>query len=272
MSVFSDYQTHCRKIHRGLEAFEENTDTSSAYSSASQLKRSIKRGNSVPLTDYENVLWYGTITVGTPAVNFTGKSPLTRHWQIIVARLTEQHSVQFDTGSGDLVIPGANCDSTCDGHTLYNSSASSTSSDFNQTFEIQSGSGNHSSTVTGEQYTDIVTLAGYKVSSHCTEYILLSFIDICQATRQRLGAADNYPADGLLGMGYESISRYGASPVFQTLVSQGQVSTPEFGFYLAESGSELYIGGTNPNHYTGPFTYTPVTKQVKIHGTVVPSI
>ena len=73
-------------------------------------------------------------------------------------------------------------------------------------------------------------------------------------------------------MGYASISMYGASPVFQTLVSQGQVSTPEFGFYFAESGSEIYIGGTNPNHYTGPFTYTPVTKKVKMHGTVVPSI
>ena len=69
-------------------------------------------------------------------------------------------------------------------------------------------------------------------------------------------------------MGYASISMYGASPVFQTLVSQGQVSTPEFGFYFAESGSELYIGGTNPNHYTGSFTYMPVTKKVKMHGTV----
>jgi len=47
--------------------------------------------------------------------------------------------------------------------------------------------------------------------------------------------------------------------VFQTLVSQGQVSSPVFSFYFAESGSELYIGGTNHNHYTGSFTYMPVT-------------
>ena len=65
-------------------------------------------------------------------------------------------------------------------------------------------------------------------------------------------------------MGYESISVYGASPVFQTLVSQGQVSTPVFGFYFAESGSELYIGGTDQNHYTGSFTYMPVTIQVGV--------
>ena len=86
LSDFSNYQTLCRKIQSGVEAFERNTD--SAHPSASQLKRSIKRGNSDPLTDDNAQLWYGSITVGTPAVTFTGKSPF-RHWQIIVARLTE---------------------------------------------------------------------------------------------------------------------------------------------------------------------------------------
>ncbi|KAN0138186.1 eukaryotic aspartyl protease [Lactarius tabidus] len=214
------------KMQRGFEAFERNTG--SAHPSASQVKRSTKRGNGDPLTDDDAQLWYGSITVGTPPVTFT---------------------VDFDTGSSDLFLPGSHCGSTCDGHTLYKPSASSTSRDFDQTFELQYGDG---STVSGEQYTDIVTLAGSK------------------ATGQRLGAAstyssgfqsDQFPADGLLGMGYESISSYGASPVFQTLVSQGQVSTPEFGFYFAESGSELYIGGTNQNHYTGSFTYMPVTTQ-----------
>ncbi|KAF8265090.1 acid protease [Lactarius quietus] len=214
------------KIQRGFEAFERNTG--SAHPSASQLMGSTKRGNGDPLTDDSAQLWYGSITVGTPAVTYT---------------------VDFDTGSSDLFLPGSDCGSTCDGHTLYNPSASSTSGDFGQTFELQYGDG---STVRGKQYTDTVTLSGYK------------------ATGQRFGAATTYssgfeshsfPADGLLGMGYESISSYGASPVFQTLVSQGHVSTPEFRFYFAESGSELYIGGTNQNHYTGSFTYMPVTTQ-----------
>ena len=96
-------------------------------------------------------------------------------------------------------------------------------------------------------------------------------MDLFQATGQRLGAAktyssgfrsDQFPVDGLLGMGYESISSYGASSVFQTLVSQDQVSAPVFSFYLTESGSELYIGGTNQDHYTGSFTYMPVTIEV----------
>ncbi len=102
---------------------------------------------------------------------------------------------------------------------------------------------------------------------------------LCQATAQRLGAATTYssefrsnafPADGLLGMAYESMSNYKASPVFQSLVSQGQVSIPVFSFYFAGSGSELYIGGTNQNHYTGSFTYMPVT--IKVGRTMMPSV
>jgi hypothetical protein len=67
-------------MQRGFEAFERNTG--SAHPSASQMKRSIKRGNSDPLTDDDAQLWYGSITVGTPPVTFTGKLPF-RLWQII---------------------------------------------------------------------------------------------------------------------------------------------------------------------------------------------
>ncbi|KAI9444480.1 acid protease [Lactarius indigo] len=212
------------KIQRGFEAFERNTGA--VHPSASQLKGLRKKGSGDPLIDDIEEMWYGPITVGTPAVTYT---------------------VDFDTGSSDMFLPASKCDSSCSGHTLYNPKSSSTSSDVRQTFELQYADG---STVSGEQYTDTVTLAGYK------------------ATRQTLGAAttfssefqsDQFPADGVLGMAYESISDYGASPVFQTLVSQGQVSVPVFSFYLSESGSELYIGGTNKDHYKGSFTYMPVT-------------
>ncbi len=75
----------------------------------------------------------------------------------------------FDTGSSDLFLPASNCDSTYSGHTLYDPSASSTSSDVGQTFQFQYGDG---STVSGEQYTDTVTLAGYKGGYYRTEHIL----------------------------------------------------------------------------------------------------
>jgi cathepsin D len=63
-------------------------------------------------------------------------------------------------------------------------------------------------------------------------------------------------------MGFQSISVYNAAPLFQSLISQGQLDQQVFSFYLAEQGSELYIGGTNPSHYTSDFTYVPVTTEV----------
>ena len=72
------------------------------------------------------------------------------------------------------------------------------------------------------------------------------------------------PFDGLLGMGYQSISQYNSPPFFQTIVAQGVATQPVFAFKLAQSGSELYLGGVNSKLFTGTFTYAPVTTQVCI--------
>ncbi|KAI6151261.1 aspartic peptidase domain-containing protein [Pisolithus tinctorius] len=183
---------------------------------------------SIPLTDGNNVLWYGTISVGTPAVDFL---------------------VDFDTGSADLVLPSSSCDSTCNGHTLYNPNTSSTAASLGQTFMLSYGDG---SSVQGEQYTDTVVIAGYT------------------ATNQTFGAATQYssnlqsptfPADGLMGMGFKSLSIYGANPVIQTLIDNNVISDPVFSVKLASSGSELRLGGINSDLYSGSLTYTPVTQQ-----------
>lgn len=63
-------------------------------------------------------------------------------------------------------------------------------------------------------------------------------------------------------MGFEEISSYGASPVFETFMSEGQTTASVFGFKLSSSGAELTVGGTNPSLYKGDFTYTPVTTKV----------
>jgi cathepsin D len=71
----------------------------------------------------------------------------------------------------------------------------------------------------------------------------------------------NFPADGLLGMAFPAISVYGASPLFQSLVTAGAVAQPVFGFHLAPAGAELFVGGTNPALAAGEFTYVPVTRE-----------
>jgi cathepsin D len=74
--------------------------------------------------------------------------------------------------------------------------------------------------------------------------------------------SDGFPADGLMGMGFQTISHYNAPPVFQTLISEGVVTSQVFGFKFATSGSELFIGGTNSALYTGSFTWIPLTIEV----------
>ncbi|KAH0826659.1 aspartic peptidase domain-containing protein [Lanmaoa asiatica] len=179
--------------------------------------RHIKRDD-ISLSEVNSNMWMGTISVGTPPQNFT---------------------VDFDTGSADLVLPDQACDSTCDGHTRYDPTASSSSVDLGKAFLLTYRDG---SDVNGTQYADNVYMGGY------------------EAVNQTLVVATTYssgfqtPAflpDGLLGMGFPQISVSGTSPVFQTMVSNDVVPQGVFGFALSsESGkSELTIGGTNTNMY-----------------------
>ena len=70
------------------------------------------------------------------------------------------HTVAFDTGSSDLFIPSTACGESCNGHKLYNPSASSTSKDLEKEFALTYRDG---SEVNGEQYTDVVAIAGLVV-------------------------------------------------------------------------------------------------------------
>ncbi|THH12232.1 hypothetical protein EW145_g105 [Phellinidium pouzarii] len=228
------------KIARGFANYERNTGRMHPnYYSSALHKRST---GTVKLTDDKAQLWYGSVSVGTPSITYT---------------------VDFDTGSSDFFLPGSKCGSTCLSHKKYDTSSSSTAKDVGKTFSLAYGDG---STVSGEQFTDTVTLGGLT------------------ATKQRVGAAIEYssgfessefPPDGLLGMGFQSISDYNSPPVFQTLVSQGKTSSSEFGFTMLTSGSELYIGGIDTSKFLGSLTYTPVTQegywQIKLGGASVGS-
>ncbi|KAH7928167.1 acid protease [Leucogyrophana mollusca] len=212
------------KIQRGLSAYAKNTGAPSAH--AKTLSR--RSSGSDPLTDDSGVRWYGDITVGTPPTTY---------------------SVDFDTGSADLFLPGTDCGSSCDGHKLYNPASSSTSKDVNKTFTMMYGDG---SSVLGEQYTDTVSIAGYAAKNQ-----------VLGVASQYSSAfsSSNFAPDGLMGLAFKLVSTYNSDSVFQTLVAQGAVPQSIFSFKLATSGSELRIGGMNNALYTGGFTWTDVTEE-----------
>lgn len=214
------------KILRGLDTYSRNSGQ--RHPLTPDIVTSKRAVGEDPLVDQSSQLWTGSISVGTPPLSFT---------------------VDFDSGSSDLFLPSKDCDATCSGHTAYDTSASSTSQALGKTFSLAYGDG---STVSGDQFIDTVSIAGLT------------------ATNQTLGAATkysdgfssaNFPADGLMGMGFQSISEYNAPPVFQSLVAAGQTSEPVFAMKLTASGSELTIGGLNNDLFTGEFTYVPVTQE-----------
>lgn len=174
------------------------------------------------LTSVHNAIWYATISVGTPA---------------------QSYAVSVDTGSADLMLPGAEC-STCDGHTSYDHTMSSTSKDMNVTFNAQDAA-------SGEVYSDNVSLMGLKATGQP--------IAVASSYSSSYNV-QNFPADGVLGLAFDTISSFKGSSVFSTLVSQGQVTQRQFGVRLADP-AELTIGGADASAYSGDLTYVPVTNK-----------
>jgi len=153
------------------------------------------------------------------------------------------HLQDFDTGSSDLWVPGKGVS----GFTTFDSSQSSTVENSTDSFQISYGDG---SSVSGPVYTDTVTVAGLS------------------AVAQHFSAVSNMgtdfgatPVDGILGLGFETISNLGERPFFKTLWEEGHVSQNLFSFVLGDADDgELYLGGLDNAKYSGELTYTPVTQ------------
>eukprot|EP01100_Stratorugosa_tubuloviscum_P001494 TRINITY_DN132_c6_g1_i1.p1 TRINITY_DN132_c6_g1~~TRINITY_DN132_c6_g1_i1.p1 ORF type:complete len:393 (-),score=195.07 TRINITY_DN132_c6_g1_i1:67-1245(-) len=187
----------------------------------------------VPLTNYEDTQYYGPITLGTPAQNFL---------------------VVFDTGSSNLWVPSTKCDNNaaCKNHNKYDSTKSSTYISNGTQFEIKYGTG----AVSGFISQDNLNIGGLLVIG------------------QQFGEAVKEPGlvfveakfDGILGMGFETISVDHVTPVWYNILNQGLVNQGVFAFWLDQDpdkadGGEIYLGSVNNRRYTGSISYVPLTSE-----------
>lgn len=178
--------------------------------------------------------YYGEISIGTPPQNF---------------------GVVFDTGSANLWVPSSKCgdfDLACDLHTRYDSSKSSTYKANGKQFKIQYGSGS----MVGFLSQDTVRVGAITVNDQV----------FAEATQEPGLAFVAAQFDGIMGMGFDTISVDQVPPVWYNMLSQKLVSEPVFGFWLnrnssEKSGGEMDLGGVDPSHYTGAFTTVNVTKK-----------
>jgi cathepsin D len=184
----------------------------------------------VPVHNFENAQYYGPISVGTPPQDF---------------------NVIFDTGSSNLWVPSVNC-KDCGSHPRYDATKSSTYKKNGTAFYIRYGSGPVSGTFDG----DDVTVGNIKTTGGVQQ-----FAEILDVSGLGLAYAVG-KFDGILGLGFQSISVGGVPTVFQTMMAQGLVEDTIFAFYLSPSSGqdgELVIGGLDKDHFSGPISYVPLT-------------
>ena len=70
--------------------------------------------------------------------------------------------------------------------------------------------------------------------------------------------------DGILGLGYDSISVNKIPPPFYKMLDQGLLDEPVFAFYLSDTSSddsEAIFGGIDDAHYTGKMTKIPLRRK-----------
>ncbi|TRM65583.1 aspartic peptidase domain-containing protein [Schizophyllum amplum] len=153
-------------------------------------------------------------------------------WQgnVTIGTPPQTFRIDFDTGSSDLWIPGKNCTSDdCATKAVFDPSASSSSEAQEGEFSINYADG---SNVQGDIFTDIVNVGSVEVKKQYFPLLI-----------------------PIMGLAFPRISKLAQDPFFVNAKSQSALSNFQFSFYLAEQGSELYLGGTNQDHYTGEVEY-----------------
>jgi len=193
-----------------------------------------RAGVTVPITNVADAQYFGEISIGEPEQTFT---------------------VVFDTGSSNLWVPSSQCywyDIACWIHHRYDSSQSSTYVANGTSFSIEYGSG----ALSGFLSQDTVTIGGLAVKNQV----------FAEATSSPGITFVVAAFDGIMGLAFQSISVDGVVPVWYNLLSQHLVAQPVFSFWLDRStsdatGGELILGGVDPSHYTGSFSYVPLSNE-----------
>jgi hypothetical protein len=180
------------------------------------------------INDYANAQYFGAVSLGNPPQSF----------QVI-----------FDTGSSNLWVPKVGC-THCGNpffgkKSKYDHGASATYEKDGSDFDIMYGSGS----VSGYFSVETVGLA-----------------DDLQITGQRFGEIQDAGGlgmayslgkfDGILGLGFTTISIDGAPTVFENAIAQNVVDQPVFAFYLGDNGpGELTFGGYDTSKFEGDLEY-----------------
>jgi len=182
------------------------------------------------LHNFRCTQYYGEIGIGTPPQKF---------------------GVIFDTGSSNLWVPSAKCDSPgCLMHNRYESTSSSTFWPVNTMIGIKYGTGR----VSGVMSSDVVSIGELRVQHQV-------FAEITEEDGSPFVMS---PFSGILGLCYPSLAAHGAHPIFDNIMEQQLLQHNQFSFYFSNDMNRegaIIFGGADSRFMRSPFVSVPVTSQ-----------
>lgn len=205
------------------------------------LHKRVHKISSDQKTTRHKMAYYGKVQAGTPPQEFT---------------------VVYDTGSGNLIVPGESCGSSaCTSHQQFRNSKSSSVSRVNcdgsqvgggespDQVTITFGTGK----VTGSCFTDRVC-----VSSVCTD---ANFI---VSTEESDSPFASFSFDGILGMAMDSMAQSNEFSMMNRLHHSGSLKDPVFSVFLSDNDnevSEITFGASKDEHMASGLYWVPVTSK-----------
>lgn len=185
----------------------------------------------LPLTNYKNSQYVGTISVGNPP---------------------QEIDVIFDTGSSNFWITSTKCkDNSCLQHKAYNGEKSETYKPLNSRVEVEFGSGK----ITGTFSQDVVKVGP----------ITLSNQEFGEIENEEGAVFDKLKFSGILGLSFPGLSELNFVPLFDHIMKEKQLVNDWFSFYLTgrqeERNSEIIFGEPSKDFYQGDLTWHKVSEQ-----------
>jgi len=234
------FYEECEAEERGqsstLSLLQSRSQLRTGAMSMSLVKRVRKTGSK---SRGHKLAYFGLVEVGTPRQGF---------------------SVVFDTGSGNLIVPGSSCTSqACKVHKRFSVRQSSTAKEVNcdgsevgkgylpDEITITFGTGS----ITGRCLQDQICLG-----SACTQGALISATD---ESSQPFAAFD---FDGVLGLALPSLAQGSSFSMMQRLSKGPSLRKALFSVFLSDSDaetSEITFGEIRKEHMASELFWVPVT-------------
>ena len=189
-----------------------------------------KSSTAIPIKNYQNSLYTGIISIGTPAQSFP---------------------MIFDTGSSSVLIASKECKSDyCKKQKSFDHSKSSTYEQGTITSRITFGTGR----IETQFSKDKVSLGPIEVKSACIGEILKEEGEVFDQTQ----------FSGIVGLSYPSLSINEQTPLFDSIIDSKQLDKNVMTFYYSKSEGQkgqMTLGYIDDSKYKGDINYYTVIEK-----------